>query len=95
MTEPIKSEPKSPKKTFLCDLKLNIMKPIRAPINVIEYESIDCLLTLKEYKSVSVKYMNTDITIKNFVDIKPVNPSIPSIRFNELVITRKTNKEMI
>ena len=28
-------------------------------------------------------------------EIKPVNPSMPSIKFNELVITKKTNKETI
>tara|TARA_B100000282_G_C31338936_1_gene312453 strand:+ start:354 stop:530 length:177 start_codon:yes stop_codon:yes gene_type:complete len=42
---------------------------------------------------VSVKYIITEIAIKNLSEIKPVNPSIPSIRFSELVITKKTNKE--
>ena len=48
MTDPIKREPKSPKKTFLSDLKLNIKNPIKAPINVSEYDNIDSLLTAKE-----------------------------------------------
>ena len=31
--------------------------------------------------------------MKKLSEIRPVKPSIPSIRFNELVITKKTNKE--
>lgn len=95
MTDPIKREPKSPRKTFLCDLKLKIRNPIKAPINVNEYDNIDSLLTSEEYKSGSVKYKITETEIKNLSEIKPVDPSIPSIKFNELVITKKTNKEMI
>ncbi len=45
MTDPIKREPKSPRKTFLYDLKLNIRNPIKAPINVNEYASMEFLLT--------------------------------------------------
>ena len=36
ITDPIKREPKSPRKTFFSDLKLNIKKPIKAPIKVNE-----------------------------------------------------------
>ena len=46
MTDPIKREPKSPRKTFLKDLKLKTKNPIKAPINVNEYASMEPLLTL-------------------------------------------------
>ena len=56
---------------------------------------MDSLLTAKEYILESVKYIINEIAIKNLSEIKPVNPSIPSMRFSELVITKKTNNEMM
>ena len=48
ITAPINREPKSPRKTFFWDLKLNIRNPIKAPINVNEYASMEFLLTANE-----------------------------------------------
>ncbi len=48
MIDPIKREPKSPRKTFLWDLKLKTRNPIKAPINVNEYASMDFLPTACE-----------------------------------------------
>ena len=48
MTDPIKREPKSPRKTFLKDLKLKTKNPIKAPINVNEYASIEPLFKAYE-----------------------------------------------
>ena len=52
-------------------------------------------MTEKEYRLDSVKKIITDEMMRNVAEMSPVKPSIPSIRFNELVITRKTNNEMM
>ena len=56
---------------------------------------MDSVLTEYEYRLESVKKIITDEMMKNVAEMSPVKPSIPSIRFNELVITKKTNNEMM
>ena len=54
---------------------------------------MDSVLTEKEYRLESVKKIMNETAMKNFNEMSPVKPSIPSIRFREFVITKKTNNE--
>ena len=83
--EPKSKDPVSPRNTFLEALKLWHKKPIRAPIIIGKNKNICLSETSRRPPRIK----------KNLIETNEAKPSKPSIKFKELIITIKTNIEII